>query len=108
MSNFTYKSQEDFIIAENLTFVTQLNLGDGYGWSVMEVYYKSNNRRFYWLSDSGCSCNFLWEDAVFSLAELEDGSKLNAVNALRSFGSGSSDPYDIQSTIEACANVMSF
>ena len=74
----------DVINSNNLVFVDSLELGDGYDWATIEVYYSSEKNRFFWLSGSGCSCTWLWED-VSSLACLCDGSRGDAARAMRQF-----------------------
>lgn len=108
MSNFNYKEQEKFIADNKMVLVTQLNLSESYEWMTLEVYYKQDSKRFYWLSDSGCSCNFLWEGHVFSLEEFESGTKLNAVNAVRSFTDEGSYLYSASEIAQAISDVMMF
>ena len=97
----------DKIIAENnLVAVDTLSFGDGYSWTEMEVFYSKELDRFFWVQDSGCSCNALWDD-IRSLADLCDGSRQNAANAVRTLAEANRSEYygDIAS---AAGKVLGF
>lgn len=50
----------------------------GYEWSAISIFYSPSARRYFWYSDSGCSCN--WHmDYVDSLGEFEDGDRQAAI-----------------------------
>lgn len=50
----------------------------GWEWSAISFFYSPSARRYFWLSDSGCSCN--WHmDYVDSLGEFEDGDRQAAI-----------------------------
>jgi hypothetical protein len=86
--------------------VASISLGCGYDWDEMEIYYIESEKRFFWLSDRGCSCSWLWEDFPV-LGSLENGFRKDAVNAIRSYMSDKSE-YDQNHGIQAIGDVMSF
>jgi hypothetical protein len=86
--------------------VTHIDLTCGWNWDEMEIYYIESEKRFFWLSGRGCSCDWLWAD-VRSLGSLKNGFREDAVNAIRAYVSNRSDSAQNQG-IEAIAKVMSF
>ena len=85
--------------------VTQLYIGDGYGWTEWRVYFSPSARRYFWHGDSGCSCNY-WADDVDSAEDFGNGSRADAVNNLRSFVEGFSD--GTAETLEAVAEIKTY
>lgn len=78
---------ENLVKQEELTEIATLDDGGGYDWAQMTVWYSEEERRFFWLSDSGCSCNYFGMN-VYGLNSLENGSKEDALNALKRFIDG--------------------
>lgn len=55
---------------------------EGYDWSAISFYYSPSARRYFWFSDSGCSCN--WHmDYVDSVGQFEDGDRQAAIKAAK-------------------------
>lgn len=86
--------------------VAKLDFGGGYDWDEMEIYYIASQKRFFWLSGSGCSCDYLWSD-YSTLGSLQNGFREDTINAIRSFISERSDYAKIDGT-EAIAKVKNF
>lgn len=63
-----------------------------YEWDRFVSYYDPRTEMFYWLSDSGCSCNDLWED-VNSVGDMYVGRKSEFLSAAASFGDGGAHGY---------------
>lgn len=61
-----------------------------YSWEEFASFYDPITRMFYWLEDSGCSCNYLWED-VNSVGDLNVGRKEELLSAAASFSDGRYD-----------------
>ena len=74
---------EDVIEREQLTPIASIG-GDLHDWVQMDVWYSEEERQFFWLGDSGCSCNFFGM-GVYSLDSLENGSKDDALRSLHRF-----------------------
>jgi len=58
-------------------------LGD-YDWSEIGVYFSSEKNRYFWYTDSGCSCTY-FGDNVGSMSEFCDGDKFAASRAIYDF-----------------------
>ena len=67
---------------EDWQHVVELGNGGGYSWETTHFYYSPSARRFFWRSDSGCSCNS-WEDRIDSVADFENGDREAASKAVR-------------------------
>jgi len=65
---------------EGLQHVASVRAG-GYSWAATTVYYKPGTGRFYWLSESGCSCNY-FGDGSYELGAFGDGDREAALRAL--------------------------
>ena len=76
MSESPIKGGEDWVL------VLGHEPGEMYEWSRMDVYYSPAARRYFWYSDSGCSCNYF--DASYA-HEFSDGSRQAASQAVREF-----------------------
>lgn len=92
--------------------VAKLDFGGGYDWDELEVYYIESERRFFWLSGQGCSCDYLWEDAR-KLGDLENGDRKAAVQAIRRYAkerntSGRPNPWYDKLSAEVVMKVMTF
>lgn len=99
-----YTNYQPRVIADNdLTLVAEYDCGDNHDWNIMEIYYQEATNRFFWLSDSGCSCHWLWE-GIHSIDLLENGLKADVLNALRTF---SGKGWGKSGTIETVAKIMS-
>lgn len=68
--------------------VVTLDDSEGYDWTTLHAFYSPTARRYFWASDSGCSCNY-WGEGFMSAAAFEDGDKAALKRALRDFGTGS-------------------
>lgn len=86
--------------------VAKVDLSCGYDWDELEVYYIVSERRFFWLSGQGCSCDYLWSDFPV-LGALENGFREDAISAIRSYISEKSEYAQIDG-IEAIAKVKNF
>lgn len=86
--------------------VAKVDLSEGYDWDEFEIYYIESEKRFFWLSGQGCSCDSLWDDFPV-LGSLGNGFRKDAINAIRSFMSEKSE-YEQNQGIEAIGNVMRF
>ena len=64
----------------------------GYDWDRFVSYFNPQNGMFYWVSDSGCSCNDLWDD-IRTVGDMNVGRKDEFLNAAASFGDGGADGY---------------
>ena len=51
-------NRNEIIEENNLTYVDGISAGDAYNWAEIEVYYSKEKRRYFWLSGTGCSCNY--------------------------------------------------
>lgn len=60
----------------------------GYDWDYFGSWYDPEDRIFYWIEDSGCSCNSPM-DWVDSTSELSVGSKDELIRAYKDFAKGS-------------------
>lgn len=67
---------------EDWQHVVDLGSGGGYSWETTPFYYSPSARRFFWRSESGCSCNS-WGDSIESVADFENGSRADALKAVR-------------------------
>lgn len=73
---------------EDFVPVVSVDNGGGYEWDECHVWYSPEERRYYWASGSGCSCNSLSDD-VRSKADLGVGDRDEAKRAFRSYLDGS-------------------
>ena len=76
----------------NLIYIDDISLGDGYRWVEIEVYYSKEENRYFWISGSGCSCDSLWEN-VNTIADMCNGSRQNAADAIRAFAEENTNGY---------------
>lgn len=56
-----------------------------YSWDTFQVWWCTTDGLYYWLRDSGCSCNYFAED-VTSKSGLTRGSQFEALNATSAVG----------------------
>jgi hypothetical protein len=77
-------SYSSIIEENNLVLVDSWSGQESYEWTEIEVYYSEEKRQYFWLSGSGCSCNSLWDD-VNSIEDLCNGSRKNAIDAIKRF-----------------------
>lgn len=56
----------------------------GYEWDEFQAFYSPEDDIFYWATDSGCSCNGLW-DEFNSLGDLQMGRRSDVLHAAREF-----------------------
>lgn len=80
----------DLIKTEGMVEVASLGAAS-YDWDQTNVYYHPVNDRWYWLSESGCSCSNFGDWAPYSLGDLEDGDRQAAIRALRANANGFDD-----------------
>ena len=69
---------------EGWYFVTEAGNGGGYDWTTWRAYYSPSARRYFWHGDIGCSCS-TWTDDLDSSDDFGNGSRADALNALREF-----------------------
>jgi hypothetical protein len=86
--------------------VAKIDLGAGWDWDEMEIYYIVSERRFFWLSGQGCSCDYLWADYP-NFGSLHNGFRKDVVNAIRSYISDKGE-YAKKDGLDAIAQVMSY
>jgi hypothetical protein len=68
--------------------VGESNPGGGYDWSVFAVWFRDG--RYFWASDSGCSCYGEWESFDVSNPAFDgSGTRHDAIRALRNWANGS-------------------
>lgn len=85
------KSFYELVESEKLAFIADFGDYD-YSWNEIQFYYSPSKRRYYWISDSGCSCNSFMDVSTFeSLDELESGDRKAAISAAESFWGGTDD-----------------
>lgn len=66
----------------------------GWEWAEFGVYYSPRAGRFYWLSESGCSCSS-FADSITSVGDFQDGDRAAAIRAAKAeVVVSSSDPYE--------------
>lgn len=63
-----------------------------YDWERFVSYFNPQNGMFYWASDSGCSCNDLW-DGIRTVGDMNVGRKDEFLSAAASFGDGGTYGY---------------
>lgn len=81
----------ELIESEGLVSVAGLTAG-GYDWSTVEVYYKPDARRFFWLEESGCSCYGFGDFGPYALGDFQDGDAQAAIKALKGLSHYDGDP----------------
>lgn len=64
--------------------VLTMDDGGGYEWSTLHAFYSPSARRYFWLADFGCSCNW-WGDFIESEADFNNGKKDDLERAIRAF-----------------------
>ncbi|WP_424936653.1 MULTISPECIES: DUF7574 domain-containing protein [Bacteria] len=69
---------------EDFEEVARLDSGEMYSWDSLGVYYSKSRRLFFWLHDSGCSCNSYGE-YVESIEDFENGPRAAVINAAEAF-----------------------
>jgi len=83
-THYDYKRHEYVAVQGTEDFVEAAH-GDGgeaYSWSEIGVYYSPSARRYFWLSDSGCSCTSFGE-YVESVEDFSNGEREDALRAAR-------------------------
>lgn len=68
---------------EDFEHVLSIDTIGSYEWDSLEAWYSPSRRRFFWIEDSGCSCNYLGQD-VWSLSDFLDGDRDALLRAVRS------------------------
>jgi len=53
-----------------------------YDWVQTHIWYSPSHRRYYWHSESGCSCNS-FGDYVNTIDDMESGTKADCLRALQ-------------------------
>lgn len=76
---FEYRNREK-IEALDWIGVAHIDLGSYYSWEEFAVWYSPSERRYFWLSGSGCSCSSLGDDA-YSKDDFGNGTKADAIAA---------------------------
>lgn len=56
----------------------------GYEWDDLLAWYSPSQRRYFWISAGGCSCNDI-SDYMETLSDFEDGSRDDLARAVRAF-----------------------
>lgn len=65
---------------EGWVAVATASESESYDWRAISFYYSPSDRRYFWYSDGGCSCNWHMDSGVL-LADFEDGDKQAALRA---------------------------
>ncbi|UJQ87193.1 hypothetical protein SEA_BAILEYBLU_55 [Arthrobacter phage BaileyBlu] len=86
MTNEAVPGTEDFIAVHDF-------YGGGYDWSSFHAYYSPSARRFFWYTDSGCSCYGPME-SVDSIGDFEVGSREDLIRAWNAWAVVTRD-YDV-------------
>lgn len=73
-------------LAEAADWVTVVEIGDGgsYDWTDFYSWYSPSERRYFWGSGSGCSCNSFTDD-YSSVADFENGDRAALMAGIRRF-----------------------
>lgn len=71
----------------DLVRVVRLGNGGGYDWDEFRAYYSPSRRRYFWLAQSGCSCNS-FGDRVGSIEDLSNGARDDLERAIRAWHDG--------------------
>ena len=67
-----YRTKEEFWAElRDMVLVAESNEGGGYDWDVLYIYWHTKRERYYLISGSGCSCNWI-SDNVDRLGDFED------------------------------------
>lgn len=83
LSNLLYN--KDSLVGDDLVPVTGVDLGSGgYEWDELHAFYSPSRRRFFWYSDSGCSCNS-WGDELRTIDDFENGTKADLMAAINRY-----------------------
>ena len=93
---------------EDWYFVTEAGNGGGYDWTTWRAYYSPSARRYFWHGDIGCSSS-TWTDDLDSSDDFGNGSRADALNALREFAKDH-DEYGIShaDALDATAEIRTF
>lgn len=75
---------------DQMVLVFDGGYGGSYDWDEYLVYWHTGNKRFYWISGSGCSCNSI-SDGVNSLGDFQDSSSI--ADVIKDFQSTYSGEY---------------
>lgn len=63
-------------------FVQVAEIGEwGYSWHLLRAWYSPSRDRFYWVADSGRSCNSI-EDTYATLSDFSDGDRAALIRAI--------------------------
>ena len=92
---------------EDWYLVAEVDDGGGYEWTTLRVYYSPSARRYFWHGDNGCSCN-RWTDDVESAEDFGNGSRVDALNALRRFAEYYSYSISGSGALDASAGILTF
>lgn len=95
------KGTEDFVP------VVSVGDGGGYDWNVLEAWWSPSLRKFFWLSDSGCSCNALG-DSVTSVGDFEAGDRDALTSAVRAWHDAAYSPTTPSEKLADLASVKTF
>ena len=83
VSEVIYGMSEQFEAeVSDFRHVVGIELGEGYNWDSLEAWYSPSRRKFFWLSDSGCSCNCLGMGAG-EIGAFESGNRDELASAVR-------------------------
>lgn len=92
---------------EGWYYVTEAGDDGGYDWTVWRAYYPPSARRYFWHGDSGCSCN-TWTDDLDSAEDFSNGSRTDALNALREFAKEHSYSISGPEVLDTNAEIRTF
>ena len=92
---------------EDWHLVTEAGDGGGYDWTTWRAYYSPSARRYFWHGDSGCSCN-TWADELHTSSDFGNGSRADALNALREFAKDYSYSISGAEALDASTEIRTF
>ncbi|MDY7542649.1 MULTISPECIES: hypothetical protein [unclassified Cryobacterium] len=69
---------------EDFEDVVSVGEGGGYDWDQLEAWWSPSRRKFFWISGSGCSCNYLGEN-VGRIEDFEAGERDALLAAVRAW-----------------------
>lgn len=69
-----FYSDRDWLDGLDWVPVVSVDLGGGYDWDEFHAWYSPTERRYFWGSGSGCSCNS-FDDDFYNLSDFEDGDR---------------------------------
>jgi hypothetical protein len=87
--------------ATGLTLVHHAMTDYGYEWSEFAAYIDPADGRWFWIEDSGCSCNYFLDDVRPDRAALESGDRADALRAATAW-----EPYVESPTDDVQANLL--